>query len=171
MTFLIAFLASRLKDAKLFKRLSSTTLKMVKTTHVKKSESVKKSNVLRNSTKKDFSENSPPPNGGELKLKSEQNSISNVKESLQEKRSFSAKYNSSGDKKTSLKTEQQREQNISRKKSDHILEVKTTQTGAFKQTIERIASVISDCCIVFIPPDDEEETDDDYYEEVDDDHK
>jgi proliferating cell nuclear antigen len=32
---------------------------------------------------------------------------------------------------------------------NHILEVKTTQTSAFKQAIERIANVISECCIVF----------------------
>ena len=51
------------------------------------------------------------------------------------------------------------------KKDNIILEVKTTQTGAFKQVIERISNFISDCCIVFIPPD-ETIKDDDYYEEV-----
>lgn len=57
------------------------------------------------------------------------------------------------------------------KKDNKILEVKTTQTAAFKQVIERISNVISDCCIVFIPPDETPETgaDEDYYEEVDDD--
>ena len=51
------------------------------------------------------------------------------------------------------------------KKDNIILEVKTTQTGAFKQVIERISNFISDCCIVFIPPD-ETITENDYYEEV-----
>lgn len=55
------------------------------------------------------------------------------------------------------------------KKDNRILEVKTTQTGALKQVIERIANVISDCCIVFVPPDNsiKESQDDDYYEEID----
>lgn len=54
------------------------------------------------------------------------------------------------------------------KKDNRILEVKTTQTGALKQAIERISNVITDCCIVFIPPDDVENDngDDDYYEEI-----
>ncbi|XWV26508.1 putative DNA polymerase sliding clamp [Tupanvirus soda lake] len=57
----------------------------------------------------------------------------------------------------------------STKKNDRILEVKTTQTGALKQVIERISNFISDCVIVFIPPDEsiKEEEDDDYYEEID----
>lgn len=55
------------------------------------------------------------------------------------------------------------------KKDNRILEVKTTQTGALKQVVERISNVISDCCIVFIPPDDDTDdvADDDYYEEID----
>ena len=54
------------------------------------------------------------------------------------------------------------------KKDNKILEVKTTQTGALKQVIERISNFISDCCIVFIPPDDscKNNDDDDYYEEI-----
>ena len=54
------------------------------------------------------------------------------------------------------------------KKDNRILEVKTTQTGALKQVIERISNVISDCCIVFIPPDEanKDAVDDDYYEEI-----
>lgn len=49
-----------------------------------------------------------------------------------------------------------------------ILVVKTTQTSALKQVIERIANVISDCCIVFIRPDETYSNmiDDDYYEEI-----
>ena len=56
------------------------------------------------------------------------------------------------------------------KKNNKILEVKTTQTAAFKQSIERISYVISDCCIVFIPKDKSEKNtdDDDYYEEIND---
>lgn len=54
----------------------------------------------------------------------------------------------------------------SHEKGNIILEVKTTQTGAFKQVIERISNFISDCCIVFIPPDNIVNDDDDYYEEV-----
>lgn len=55
------------------------------------------------------------------------------------------------------------------KKNEKILEIKTTQTGAFKQVIERISNVISDCSLVFIPPDDidEENNDNEYYEEID----
>lgn len=53
------------------------------------------------------------------------------------------------------------------KKDNRCLEVKTTQTGAFKQVIERIAGVISDCCLVFIPPDNNvDNDDDDYFEEI-----
>lgn len=59
------------------------------------------------------------------------------------------------------------------KKNNRILEVRTTQTGALKQVIERIANVISECCIVFIPPDNsiKNTVDDDYYEEIDDEPK
>lgn len=58
------------------------------------------------------------------------------------------------------------------KKSERILHVKTTQTGALKQVIERIANVISDCCIVFIPRDKTlNDPIDDYYEEVDEENK
>lgn len=59
-----------------------------------------------------------------------------------------------------------------KKKDNKILEIKTTQTGAFKQVIERISNVISDCCIVFIPPDNTPQypVDDDFYEEVDETH-
>lgn len=55
------------------------------------------------------------------------------------------------------------------KKDNRILEIRTTQTGALKQVIERIANVISECCIVFIPPDEslKNSKDDDYYEEID----
>lgn len=54
------------------------------------------------------------------------------------------------------------------KKDNRILEVKTTQTGALKQVVERISNFITDCCIVFIPPDDNADDidDDDYFEEV-----
>lgn len=57
-------------------------------------------------------------------------------------------------------------------KNNRILEVKTTQTAAFKQVIERISNFISDCCIVFIPPDESvmETDDDEFYEEVMDPH-
>ncbi len=57
------------------------------------------------------------------------------------------------------------------KKDNRILEVKTTQTGAIKQVIERISNFISDCCIVFIPPDEScnDNNDEDYYEEIDED--
>ena len=52
---------------------------------------------------------------------------------------------------------------------NRILSVKTTHTGAFKQVIERMQNIISDCCIVFISPDyiDENNTDylDKYYYE------
>lgn len=37
-----------------------------------------------------------------------------------------------------------------------ILEVKTYQTSAFKQVIEKISNVGSNCCIVFVPPSDNE---------------
>lgn len=51
-----------------------------------------------------------------------------------------------------------------------ILEIKTTQTGAFKQAIERISGIITECCIVFIPPEiNYTESDDEYYEEMSDD--
>ena len=47
-----------------------------------------------------------------------------------------------------------------------ILSVSTAQTTAFKQVVERIQNVISDCCLVFVPPDDDndENITDDYYE-------
>ena len=46
------------------------------------------------------------------------------------------------------------DENESPKKDNKILEIKTSQTGAIKQVIERISNVISDCCIVFLPYDD-----------------
>jgi proliferating cell nuclear antigen PCNA len=54
-------------------------------------------------------------------------------------------------------------------KDKRILEIKCTQTGVIKQTIERISNVISDCSIVFLPPDEASANavDDDYYEEID----
>lgn len=50
--------------------------------------------------------------------------------------------------------------------SHRILEVKTSQTGAFKHVIERMSTVISDCCFVFIPSNKAQKEDDEYYEEV-----
>jgi len=51
------------------------------------------------------------------------------------------------------------------KNDNRILEVKTTQTAALKQVIERIQSVVSETCIVFIPPDNTDDNDiDDEYE-------
>lgn len=51
------------------------------------------------------------------------------------------------------------------KNDNRILEIKTTQTAAFKQVIERIQSVLSETSIVFIPPDDIEDNDvDEEYE-------
>ncbi len=63
--------------------------------------------------------------------------------------------------------------NINKKEKDKkILEVKTSQTAAFKQAIERLSNVISDCSIVFIPCDNiVQENDDDFYEELDSDNK
>lgn len=58
----------------------------------------------------------------------------------------------SDSKKTSVKSD---------KKDNKILEIRTTQTGALKQVIERISNVISDCCIVFIPPDSKQNDDND----------
>lgn len=53
------------------------------------------------------------------------------------------------------------------KKDSKILEIKTTQTAALKQAIERISNFISDCCMVFVRPDENiKEQDDDFYEEV-----
>ena len=57
------------------------------------------------------------------------------------------------------------------KKDNKIFEIKTTQTGAFKQVIERIGSVISECCMVIIPPDNNIPVTDEYYEEVNENHK
>jgi proliferating cell nuclear antigen PCNA len=51
----------------------------------------------------------------------------------------------------SKKTFNEKKNSQSVRKSKKILEVKTIQTGAFKQAIERISNVISDCCIVFFP--------------------
>lgn len=53
-------------------------------------------------------------------------------------------------------------------KNNKILEVKTSQTGPFKQAIERISNIISECSIVFIRPDDDikKNEDDEYYEEM-----
>ena len=52
------------------------------------------------------------------------------------------------------------------KNDTRVLVVQTTQTAAFKQVVERIQNVISDCCLVFVPPDDDndENITDDYYE-------
>ncbi len=52
-----------------------------------------------------------------------------------------------------------------------LLDVKTSQTGAIKQTIERISNVISDCCIVFLPSDSGSNVDDDNYEDMDENNK
>lgn len=50
-----------------------------------------------------------------------------------------------------------------------ILVVTTTKTGPFKQAIERISNVISDCSIVFVSPNDDDDKveEDEYYEEID----
>ncbi len=39
-----------------------------------------------------------------------------------------------------------------RTSSDTVLEIKTMQTAALKQVIDRISTVVSECCLVFIPP-------------------
>lgn len=74
--------------------------------------------------------------------------------------------------KINLKDQKKKKKTVD-KKDNRILEVKTTQTGALKQVIERISNVISDCCIVFIPPDpiEDEENDENYYEEIEEDVK
>lgn len=51
-----------------------------------------------------------------------------------------------------------------------VLEIRTTQTAAFKQVIERISNVISDCCIVFLPPENINPSND-FYEEIDENQK
>lgn len=73
-------------------------------------------------------------------------------------------------KKMSKKTSEGNKQ-IPVKKDNRILEVKTTQTGAIKQVIERISNFISDCCIVFVPPDksSNDNNDEDYFEEINED--
>lgn len=51
------------------------------------------------------------------------------------------------------------------KNDNRMLEITTTQTGAFKQVIERIQSVLSETSIIFIPPDDiEDDNIDEEYE-------
>ena len=53
---------------------------------------------------------------------------------------------------------------------DKLLEVKTTHTAAYREVIDRISNIITDCSIVFIPNDDDDcnhsnnNDDDDYYE-------
>lgn len=68
-----------------------------------------------------------------------------------------------------LKNKDKQMTNLNKKEKDKkILEVKTTQTAAFKQAIERLSNVISDCSIVFIPCDNMvQDNDDDFYEELD----
>ncbi|ANB50504.1 putative DNA polymerase sliding clamp [Powai lake megavirus] len=61
----------------------------------------------------------------------------------------------------SVKTDLKKPSVKSDKKDNKILEIRTTQTGALKQVIERISNVISDCCIVFIPPDNKQNDDND----------
>lgn len=52
-----------------------------------------------------------------------------------------------------------------------MLEVKTIQTPAFKQFVERIQNVITEVVWVFLPPDEEEENDvDDYYKSEEEDN-
>lgn len=88
-----------------------------------------------------------------------------IKQKKIEKNAEQSEQKTSPKKQKEVKKESKKE-----KKDNKILEVKTTQTAAFKQVIERISGVISDCCIVFIPPDESQQTsaDEDYYEEVSD---
>src|SRR3984885_4360384 len=51
-----------------------------------------------------------------------------------------------------------------RDNDQRILEVKMVQTAAFKQVIERISHVITDCCIVFIRADNEPSYENEYEE-------
>lgn len=82
-------------------------------------------------------------------------------EEYSDRRSKKERYNDNYivDKKDKNKSDQKintvdkKEKYVPEQKNSRILEVKTTQTGALKQVIERISSFISDCCIVFIPPD------------------
>lgn len=55
-----------------------------------------------------------------------------------------------------------------------ILEFSTSQTSAFKQVIEKAASICSECTMTFTPPDaniGNDEDDDDYFKEIGDDKK
>jgi hypothetical protein len=40
-----------------------------------------------------------------------------------------------------------------KKKSDRVLEIRTTQTCAFKKIIKNMSKFVSDCCLVFISQD------------------
>lgn len=51
--------------------------------------------------------------------------------------------------------------------SNRVLMIKTTHTGAFKQMIERISNVASDCCMTFMQST-ENSADNEYYREMDD---
>jgi proliferating cell nuclear antigen PCNA len=49
------------------------------------------------------------------------------------------------------KSVKESKKSIKNNKSDKILEIKIASTGAFKQVIERISNVVSDCSIDFLP--------------------
>jgi len=97
--------------------------------------------------------------------------ISKNKPSIKKKNIEPKKENKKNNKKElkEIPNDNQNNKKKNNRGDNRILEVKTTQTGAFKQVIERIANVISDCSIMFVQPDEsyKNSADDDYYEEID----
>jgi proliferating cell nuclear antigen PCNA len=152
------------------------------TNNKKKSEQIENTSKETNSKKKsEQMENGNTSKETNSKKKSEQMENGNTSKETNSKKKSEQMENGNTSKETnSNKKYNKNERKYSNTKNiknctniindNKILVVKTTQTSALKQVIERIANVISDCCIVFIRPDEVyyNGIDDDYYEEIED---
>lgn len=124
--------------------------------------------MIKSSKKKNIVANNVTENEDKKNIKKD--SKKNIKDDQKDIKEDQKKDIKKDKKKDDKKKDTKKDKIKNIKEDNWILEVKTTQTGAFKQMIERISNVISDCCIVFIPADDvEHNADDDYYEEVNED--
>jgi proliferating cell nuclear antigen PCNA len=104
-------------------------------------------------------------NDGE-KSKTKKSSKSEKKHSDKENKKNKKKMEKKSDDKDDIKESIGKSEKKDKSKTKRILEIKTTQTGAFKQVIERISGIISDCCIIIIPQDENiKEEENNYYDE------
>jgi proliferating cell nuclear antigen PCNA len=119
-------------------------------------DDVKKQKKLKNKNIKNKKKSQETQNDDEIEIDDEDIDIKKSK-----KNKINKKDNKKGKTKNSSEAQTDDMESDQFQNDKKILVIKTTQTGAFKQAIERISNVITDCCMMFIPPDENKKDDDD----------